>query len=92
VGPRASHDRVGAENRVKASDQRLRPADLAATVHSPRRMIARWVFRLVYLMVVRVLGWLALLAQSDAAKDAEILVLRHEPRSPYCADTPHAPR
>jgi hypothetical protein len=28
--------------------------------------------------MVRVLGWLALLAQSDAAKDAEILVLRHE--------------
>jgi putative transposase len=34
--------------------------------------------RLVYLFVVRVLGWLALLAGSDAAKDAEILVLRHE--------------
>ena len=29
-------------------------------------------------MLVRVLGWLALLARSDAAKDAEILVLRHE--------------
>src|ERR1700758_5118577 len=28
--------------------------------------------------MVRVLGWLALLAGSDAAKDAEILVLRHE--------------
>src|ERR1700739_2236607 len=28
--------------------------------------------------MVRVFGWLALLAWSDAAKDAEILVLRHE--------------
>ena len=34
--------------------------------------------RLVYLFVVRVLGWLALLAASDAAKDVKILVLRHE--------------
>jgi hypothetical protein len=33
---------------------------------------------LVYLFTVRVFGWLALLAVSDAAKDAEILVLRHE--------------
>ena len=29
-------------------------------------------------MLVRVLGWLVLLARSDAAKDAEILTLRHE--------------
>ena len=29
-------------------------------------------------MLVRVLSWLALLARSDAAKDAEILTLRHE--------------
>src|SRR5258706_15422679 len=28
--------------------------------------------------MVRGFGWLALLASSDAAKDAEILVLRHE--------------
>ena len=35
-------------------------------------------FRLVYLFIVPVFGWLVLLARSDAAKDAEILVLRHE--------------
>jgi transposase InsO family protein len=34
--------------------------------------------RLVYLAVVRVFGWVALVARSDAAKDAEILVLRHQ--------------
>jgi hypothetical protein len=34
--------------------------------------------RLVYLLMVRVFGWLALLAWRDASKDAEILVLRHE--------------
>ena len=35
-------------------------------------------FGLAYLMIVRVLSWLALLARSDTAKDVEILVLRHE--------------
>ena len=34
--------------------------------------------RLIYLFTVRVFGWLVLLARDDAAKDAEILVLRHE--------------
>jgi putative transposase len=35
-------------------------------------------FRLAYLLLARVLSWLALLARSDAAKDVEILLLRHE--------------
>ena len=34
--------------------------------------------RLAYLILARLLSWLALLARSDTAKDAEILVLRHE--------------
>lgn len=35
-------------------------------------------FRLVYLAVSHAFAWLALLARSDASKDVEILVLRHE--------------
>ena len=34
--------------------------------------------RIAYLMVLRVFGWLALLARSDRAKDTEILILRHQ--------------
>jgi hypothetical protein len=34
--------------------------------------------RLLYLMFVRVCGWLILLSRSSASKDAELLVLRHE--------------
>ncbi|MGP3937903.1 hypothetical protein [Nonomuraea sp. KM88] len=32
----------------------------------------------MYLVVIRVFGWLILLGRSEAAKDAEIMVLRHE--------------
>jgi len=35
-------------------------------------------FSLLYLLMARVFGWLALLARGDASKDLEMLVLRHE--------------
>jgi hypothetical protein len=34
--------------------------------------------RFTYLAVLRLFGWLALIARSDRAKDAEILILRHQ--------------
>jgi hypothetical protein len=35
-------------------------------------------FRLLYLRMIQLFGWLTLLARSDISKDVEILVLRHE--------------
>ena len=42
--------------------------------HDDRRMT----LRLLYLLFCQVLRWLALLTRSSAAKDAELLILRHE--------------
>jgi len=68
---------------ANASNERWQP-NTPVLCRNPAYGLTCWLrsalvlIRLVYLFVVRMLGWLALLAGSDAAKDVEILVLRHE--------------
>src|SRR6476619_2482412 len=71
--------RVGAENHVTAPDQRLRRPATSQSRLAGRPAGSRAVaLQLAYLVLARVLSWLALLARSNATKDVEILVLRHE--------------
>jgi hypothetical protein len=52
--------------------------DLAAQGPHAQALSVLVSLRFAYLAVLRVFGWLALLARSDCAKDAEILILRHQ--------------
>jgi hypothetical protein len=71
---------VGAENRVKASGQRLRDRTTGdrATVRSPRRVMARCGLPTRLPCARQRAGLAGLLTRSNAAKDVEILVHRHE--------------
>jgi hypothetical protein len=65
AAPHQSAAPVGCQNSVRAVDVAIYPRAIVFP-------------RLFYLIFVRLVGWLMLLARTSASKDVEILVLRHE--------------
>ena len=63
-----------------ASNDSRKPLRRAKTACGPDLVLRSTLvlIRLIYHFMVRVSGWLVLLVRNDTAKDAEILVLRHE--------------
>jgi hypothetical protein len=63
---------------------------LRQSVFHASGMITDVSLRLLYLILIGLLSWLALLGRASSSKDIELLVLRHE-RSQYSAEPTPSP-
>ena len=71
--PRLTNVNTGMTCAVPKSVARCVSCGFVDTGHDPAMRI-----RMLYLAMVQVFGWLALLTRGDVAKTVELLVLRHE--------------